>query len=314
MTSVEQNAKTREQAIDLALEELGAERHEVQVEILDGGSRGIFGIGARDVKVRVSLEEGVKPRRRAPAKKKQPVSEKKAGKPGRRTPPEEETGKAKKAPRTRRQPVENKRPPRQDAEDKRPPRRELPALGEDERNEAAALLGEIVAKMGLEATVTASDAEDNMLKLNIGSPDSAILIGRKGKNREALQYLINRMASGGEAPGAPDRIIVDVEDYLERRRETLQEMALGLAQKAKDTKRNMRVRPLSPQERRIVHVTLQDDPDIRTFSVGNSVNRCVMIAPKNAEPEQGRPRRQGGNRGQGRPRGPRQHGAKREEE
>jgi len=93
--------------------------------------------------------------------------------------------------------------------------------------------------------------------------------------------------------------VVDIEGYQDRRRKSLEEMALHLAGRAKEAGKEMRVKPLNPQERRIIHVTLEDDPDVRTFSLGNSLMRTVVISPKNADKPANnqRPRRsRGGGR------------------
>jgi spoIIIJ-associated protein len=180
-------------------------------------------------------------------------------------------------------------------------------VSEGRRQEAAALLSEVIAKMGMEATVSHEPTEDGGVRLNVQSNDSAILIGRKGKNLQALQYLVNRMATAAETTEMPERILVDIENYLDRRRASLEEMARQLAQKAKESGRDIRLKPLSPQERRIIHLTLQDDPDVRTFSMGNSVLRTVVISPKSAGRDEGRPKRQRGGAGRrdARDRGPR---------
>ncbi|HIJ73577.1 MAG TPA: protein jag, partial [Candidatus Hydrogenedentes bacterium] len=211
MRSIEVTAKTREEAIQEALEKLGAERHEVDVEILDEGSKGLFGIGAREVKVRVVAE----------------------------------------------------------------------GLPDEKGPEAAPLLEEIIRLMGIEATVDCTLTDEGAAYLKVESSDSAILIGRKGRNLNAMQYLVNRMCQTGDE-GAARRVIVDVEGYVDRRRNALEEMARRLARRAKESGRNMRVKPLNPQERRIIHMALQDDPDVRTFSLGNSLFRSVIIEPKDA--------------------------------
>ena len=248
MRTVEASAKTRKEAIQKALEQLGAELHEVKVDVVDEGSKGLFGLGARDAVVRVTAE------------------------------------------------------------------------GEDESSGAGAgagagaLLEEMIRRMGMEATVTSELGENGGLHLNIASQDSAILIGRKGRTLSALQYLVNRMTETGDSSKESEHIVVDVENYIERRRQSLEEMARGLARKAKETGRTIRVKPMNPQERRIMHMALENDPDVRTYSTGEAMERAVVIAPKNPQQGQHRERRgrpdYRGGRGRGPqrgPRGPRKH-------
>jgi spoIIIJ-associated protein len=168
--------------------------------------------------------------------------------------------------------------------------------------EAATLLEEIIAKMGIAGTAAFVRSEDGSARINVSSEDSAILIGRKGRNLSAMQYLINRMISRGDTNENTERIVVDVEGYVDRRRESLEELARTMATRAKETQRNMRLKPLSPQERRIIHLTLQGDEEIRTFSLGESLFRSVVISPKNAVRPERAPRSSRGNRG-GRRRG-----------
>lgn len=180
-------------------------------------------------------------------------------------------------------------------------------ITDDQGSEASALLEEIITKMGIAATAAFVRSEDGSARINVASEDSAILIGRKGRNLSALQYLINRIISRGDTSENTERIVLDVEGYVDRRRESLQELALSMASRAKETQRNMRLKPLSPQERRIIHVTLQDDEEIRTFSLGESLFRSVVISPKNAtRPERTRSGRgsRGGRRRGGRGRSP----------
>jgi spoIIIJ-associated protein len=143
---------------------------------------------------------------------------------------------------------------------------------------------------GIEVAVTAENSEDGRAILAVNSDDSALLIGRKARNLEALQYLINRMVKVDEATAGVERFIVDVENYLERRKEAIAEMALAMAHKAKESRREVRLKPMPARERRIVHVTLQDDPDLKTFSQGSGMSKVVVIQPKNALPNNRRNR------------------------
>jgi hypothetical protein len=96
------------------------------------------------------------------------------------------------------------------------------------------------------------------------------------------------MVQGQEEGETRERIIVDCEGYVERRRVSLEDMAQRMAQKVVETGRRIRLKPLAPHERRIIHVTLQNDAAVRTFSVGNFEERTVIIAPKDDAGSEGR--------------------------
>jgi len=323
MKSAEASAKTRQEAIQEALQKLGAELHEVQIEILDEGSKGIFGLGARAVKVRLTLEgeeessapaetSEARPRaERPPRGGERPPRAERPSRGGER-PPRGGERRPERPPRrdkpTRQGPqkARRERPQQKERdgrrEEPRPARErqepELPPISEDRRQEATALLAEMIEKTGMKATVTSTHIEDGGVRIDVESEDSAILIGRKGRNLQAMQYLINRMMRSEDAPETIERFSVDVERYVERRKDSLEQMALQLAGKAKHTGNEIRVKPLNPQERRIVHLALQDDPDVRTFSLGNSIMRTIVISPRTTGRDQrrSRPRGRGGRR------------------
>ncbi len=175
-------------------------------------------------------------------------------------------------------------------------------ITEEQGQEAAAVLREMIAKMGIEAEVTFVHTEDGAAKLDVRSQDSAMLIGRKGRTLGAMQYLVNRMVAQGDTAENTERLMVDVEGYVDRRRESLEDLARHFAGRVKESGRPARLKPLSPQERRIIHMTLRNDPEVRTASLGESLYRTVVISPINARP--GRPQGQGGGGG-GRGRGSR---------
>ncbi len=145
---------------------------------------------------------------------------------------------------------------------------------------AAAALAEILRLMGVQASVEiiAEPVRDEMI-LEIRAENSGLLIGRKGQTLEALQYLVTRIAgerAGGEAP----HIVVDVENYRDRRRKSLEDMALRLGEKAKRQRKTVTVDALSAADRRIIHAALQDDPWVTTKSLGQGSYRRLLIIPE----------------------------------
>ncbi len=145
---------------------------------------------------------------------------------------------------------------------------------------AAAALSEILRLMGVPGTVDIiAEPERDETILEISAENSGLLIGRKGQTLEALQYLVTRIAgerAGGEAP----HLVVDVENYRDRRRKSLEDMALRLGEKAKRQRKTVTVDALSAADRRIIHAALQDDPWVTTRSLGQGSYRRLLIIPE----------------------------------
>ena len=145
---------------------------------------------------------------------------------------------------------------------------------------AKTALAEILNLMGMNATVEQkAGVDDDETILEVKSDSSGLIIGRKGQTLEALQYLVTRIA--GERPGneAP-HIVIDIENYHERRRQTLQDMALRLGEKAKRQRKTVTIDALSAADRKVVHAALQDDPWLTTRSLGQGAYRRLLIIPE----------------------------------
>jgi len=141
-------------------------------------------------------------------------------------------------------------------------------------------LEEILRRMGVTAAVQEkTSAKGDEIILEIRAENSGLLIGRKGQTLEALQYLITRIA--GERQGAEGpHIVVDIENYRDRRRRSLEDMALRLGEKAKRQRKTVTVDALSAADRRIIHAALQDDPWVSTKSLGQGSYRRLLIIPE----------------------------------
>lgn len=144
---------------------------------------------------------------------------------------------------------------------------------------AEGVLTRLLRGMSLPDTVKSRKDEDGNMVLNIEGPSSGTLIGRHGHTLDSLQYLVSKVVqrlTGDER----SIIIVDVENYLERQKDKLKELAVNLAEKAKETGAEIPMRPMSSKDRRIVHMTLKDHEHVTTESRGEGLRRRVVVVPK----------------------------------
>ncbi|HEX3699005.1 MAG TPA: RNA-binding cell elongation regulator Jag/EloR [Polyangia bacterium] len=147
----------------------------------------------------------------------------------------------------------------------------------DKRENAARILREILDRMGIDAEVSAFDDGERVI-LDAHGQESGLVIGKKGATLDALQYLINRIVS--KKPGDGPGIVVDAEGYRGRREDSLTDLAQRLAEKAIKSGRPVPVEPMSPHDRRIIHVALKEHGGVTTESEGEGLFRRVVIFPK----------------------------------
>lgn len=205
MKNVTIERATVDEAVKAALEELKAEREEVEIEVISEPSKGLFGlIGSKNAKVKVTITNG----------------------------PEERTKK---------------------------------------------FFDVLLKKMDIEADYEVGFS-DNVLKVDIvkiNEDDKGIIIGKRGKNLDEIQFLLNLIVNRGRQDYI--RVIFNVEDYRAKREETLKKLANKMAEKCRYYKHKVRLEPMNPYERRIIHSTLQDYDDIITYSEGEEPYRKVVI-------------------------------------
>ncbi len=278
--SGEFRGKTVEAAIDAGLTALRLSRDAVEVEIVRPGSRGVLGIGAEEAIVRLTALRPAKPESKptprpepAAVAKPEPKSEPKPE--PQPAPRSEPAAVARPEPKPTPKPEATKTQPTATPDDE-----ELAAL-EAGRDFLAGLLERMSLKAEIEI-VPQSDAEadddDRMLVLNIVGDDLGVLIGRQNETLSALEFITRLMVN--QQSRARSNFIVDVNGYRARRAESLHKLALRMADQVVQTGRTMALEPMTPAERRIIHLALRDHAKITTQSVGEGDRRKVTIIPK----------------------------------
>jgi spoIIIJ-associated protein len=144
----------------------------------------------------------------------------------------------------------------------------------DALSETIHFLDEILQLMQLEVKIE-QEKEDEAILLNLSGSELGILIGRRGQTLDALQYLVNIVANRYSTSHL--RIILDAENFRSRRKKTLQQLALRLAERVTKTGKEVILEPMSPLERKVIHSYLQDHPKVKTYSKGEEPNRRVVI-------------------------------------
>lgn len=211
MESVEKSAKTVDEAVTDALVELGLTSDQVEIEILDEGSKGLLGLfGSKMARVRVTKKVDLK-------------------------------------------------------------------------NIAENFLKELLQAMDISSQITMTEEDKSTLAINLEGEEMGVLIGKRGQTLDAIQYLTSLVVN--KYSDHYIRIKMDTEDYRNRRRKTLEALANNLAMKVKKTGKKFTLEPMSSNERRIVHSTLQKYKFIETYSEGEEPFRRVIIVPKKREIE-----------------------------
>lgn len=140
-------------------------------------------------------------------------------------------------------------------------------------------LADVFAAMGISVEITANyDAESKTLEADLSGDEMGVLIGKRGQTLDSLQYLISLVVNKGTAEYI--RVKVDTENYRQRRKETLENLAKNISYKVKRTRRPVSLEPMNPYERRIIHSALQNDKYVTTHSEGEEPFRRVVITPK----------------------------------
>jgi spoIIIJ-associated protein len=260
-TTLEVIAPTVEEALAQGLAQLGLPAEAVRVEVLDAGTKGLFGLGGRQVRVRLTVGTGDEEKVETP-KKPSPERSKTTRKPAR-------------AKKDKPEPVESK--PRAVAADS------------GETDTLLDLTEETVSKLlyhlNLQAQVSAhceeSERDDRQtVHVDVRGDDLSILIGRRSETLNAFQYIASLMV--GKQMQQWVHLIVDVEGFRSRREKQLRQMARRMAEQVIKSGRRQVLEPMPASERRLIHLELREHPAVKTESTGEDPYRKVTIIPKDS--------------------------------
>ena len=260
-----------EEAVKLALIDLKVSRDEVEVIVLEEPSKGFFGIGSKLAKVRVEkkkpeikeevIDEVVKPEPQKTAAVKPQAKERR-------------NDKKKSRDRKDRKVKEEKTVPETNINNEVVNKDELKDI---EEHEAVTFLKEITEKMGLSLNLKAK-AGDGIVYVEMDGKDSGTVIGKRGQTLDAIQYLTSLVVNKDSEKYI--KVVVDAENYRAKRQKTLEQLANRLAAKVIKTRKHVRLEPMNPYERKVIHATLQQNPHITTRSEGDEPYRRVVIELK----------------------------------
>ena len=241
---LEKSAKTEDEALAAALAELGLERDDVSVEIVERAKSGFLGIGASPAVIRVEYEVPDEPEVKAA-----PVAEPTPAKPAE---PKESAAEVKSA-----APAE-------------------PKYTEGVKAAAESFLRGLLERMGVQAEITISDREGGGLLVELSGPGMGAVIGRRGETLDAIQHLTNYAVNRGSEKRC--HISVDAESYRAKREESLVRLAEKMAAKVVKYNRCMAFEPMNSYERHVLHTALQNYEGVSTSSTGTEPNRRVVVS------------------------------------
>ena len=248
MRYIDVTGKTEEEAIRAALSQLGLERDDVSVEILERSKSGFLGIGSSPAKVRVSYELDVAEELEVPQAKpaeKKPVEKKPEGKP-------------------------------EPAPEKQPEQPAAPVSETEDADRIRAFLTGLLEHMDCRAQVKVYEEEKNRYKVILEGQRLGALIGRRGETLDAIQQLTNYAVNSGRDKRV--RIHVDAENYRAKREQSLESLANKVAGKVLKYRRSVTLEPMNAYERHVIHAALQDKEGVTTYSIGTEPNRRVVVA------------------------------------
>lgn len=278
------SAKTLDDAITEALVQLGVTSDRLEYDVIEKGSPGFLGIGMKQAVIRAWRKEEPKEesvdeiaeeliKEAVPTditldtkEEKEPKKPKKENKEPRKAAQKSGKKEIKKEQKKEAKP-EEKTEPRHETE--------LAKVEDATIKECETFLQNVLQAMHMEVELCSKIDEEGALSIEMKGDNMGILIGKRGQTLDSLQYLTNRVANKMQAGYV--RVKLDTEDYRERRKETLENLARNIAHKVKRTRKPVTLEPMNPYERRIIHSALQGDKNVTTHSEGEEPYRRVVV-------------------------------------
>ncbi|MDX9888212.1 MAG: RNA-binding cell elongation regulator Jag/EloR [Anaerovoracaceae bacterium] len=261
-----------DEAVDLALFDLKATRDQVEITILEEPSKGFFGIGNKLAKVRVEIKkEATKPEKTV-----EKIVEKAV---------EKAVEVEKRVEKTLEKTVERAGEKIEQIREIPERRREIKPLLQEKPEDlkevtdhpALTFLRETIEAMGLDLQASGM-ANEEYIFINLAGEDSGTIIGKRGQTLDALQYLTGLVINKNKENYT--RVVIDSESYRSKREKTLQQLADRLGDKVVKNRRSVKLEPMNPYERKVIHSTLQNNPKVVTRSEGEEPYRRVVIELK----------------------------------
>ena len=290
--SIITTGKSIDLAIAAALQQLGLDRDSVSVEVLENAKTGFLGIGACPAKVKVTYEipdpvvepapalsaASRKPKKQAP-KLEKPLPMPEPVKPEPKAEPKSEPKKAE--PKKDQPKKQNQNKPARSRADKpapklQPQREYTPAEPGSQEERVETFLKGLLERMDSDAVPHAFRKDDETIGVELVGEDLGMLIGRRGETLDAIQHLANYALNHDASKRT--RVSVDAENYRGKREDSLRHLAKKMAAKVIKYRKNMTLEPMNAYERHVIHATLQDMPEVTTFSTGTEPNRRVVIS------------------------------------
>ena len=269
-----------EEAVKLALMDLKLSRDEVEVTVLEQPSKGFFGIGSKLAKVRVEKKKEEKKEIPAAEILEKEEHEENFQQEKSEEPKEKIDNKEYKNNRKNRNKKDNKAGTAENNEEESSLNIEVvnkSELEDVEEHEALDFLKDVTEKMGLTLSFDVKAGKD-IVYIEMSGKDSGTIIGKRGQTLDSLQYLTSLVINKNSEKYI--KVVIDAENYRAKRQKTLEQLANRLAAKVIRNKKYVRLEPMNPYERKIIHATLQQNPEINTRSEGEEPYRRVVIELK----------------------------------